>query len=146
MLEIEKNTKKKLENETRIENLKELVNAMSEFTNLDEFLEHVGLVNENIKNTEKNNITLMTLHGAKGLEFDHVFIPYAEKITNWCKSYWEALHPYSSGGAYSNFMMDEGQERVMASYRHNYKRLSEIKKKHDPTNFFSVNQNIKPSG
>ena len=75
MLEIEKNTKKKLENETRIENLKELVNAMSEFTNLDEFLEHVGLVNENIKNTEKNNITLMTLHGAKGLEFDHVFLP-----------------------------------------------------------------------
>ena len=75
MMEIEKNTKKKLENETRIENLKELVNAMSEFTNLDEFLEHVGLVNENIKNTEKNNITLMTLHGAKGLEFDHVFLP-----------------------------------------------------------------------
>ena len=75
MLEIEKNTKKKLENETRIENLKELVNAMSEFTNLDEFLEHVGLVNENIKNTDKNNITLMTLHGAKGLEFDHVFLP-----------------------------------------------------------------------
>ena len=75
MLEIEKNTKKKLENETRIENLKELVNAMSEFTNLDEFLEHVGLVNENIKNTERNNITLMTLHGAKGLEFDHVFLP-----------------------------------------------------------------------
>ena len=75
MLEIEKNTKKKLENETRIENLKELVNAMSEFTNLDEFLEHIGLVNENIKNTDKNNITLMTLHGAKGLEFDHVFLP-----------------------------------------------------------------------
>ena len=75
MLEIEKNAKKKLENETRIENLKELVNAMSEFTNLDEFLEHVGLVNENIKNTEKNNITLMTLHGAKGLEFDYVFLP-----------------------------------------------------------------------
>ena len=75
MLEIEKNTKKKLENETRIDNLKELVNAMSEFTNLDEFLEHVGLVNENIKNNEKNNITLMTLHGAKGLEFDHVFLP-----------------------------------------------------------------------
>jgi DNA helicase-2/ATP-dependent DNA helicase PcrA len=75
MLEIEKNTKKKLENETRIENLKELVNAMSEFSNLEEFLEHVGLVNDNIKNSEKNNITLMTLHGAKGLEFDHVFLP-----------------------------------------------------------------------
>ena len=64
-----------MENETRIENLKELVNAMSEFSNLEEFLEHVGLVNDNIKNSEKNNITLMTLHGAKGLEFDHVFLP-----------------------------------------------------------------------
>jgi len=75
MLEIEKNTKKKLENETRIENLKELINAMSEFSTLEDFLEHVGLVNDNIKNVEKNNITLMTLHGAKGLEFDHVFLP-----------------------------------------------------------------------
>ena len=69
----------------------------------------------------------------------------AEVITDWCKSYWEALHPYSMGGAYSNFMMDEGQERVQASYRDNYKRLSQIKSKYDPTNFFQVNQNIKPS-
>ena len=68
----------------------------------------------------------------------------AEKITTWCKAYWDALHPYSSGGAYSNFMMDEGQERVKASYKHNYDRLVEIKKKHDPNNFFRVNQNIKP--
>lgn len=69
----------------------------------------------------------------------------AEKITKWCKEYWEALHPYSSGGAYSNFMMaDEGQERVKASYQHNYDRLVEIKSKYDPNNFFSVNQNIKP--
>ena len=69
----------------------------------------------------------------------------ADKITNWCKSYWDALHPYSSGGAYSNFMMDEGQERVQASYRHNYQRLTKIKKQYDPNNLFSVNQNIKPS-
>jgi FAD/FMN-containing dehydrogenase len=69
----------------------------------------------------------------------------ADKITNWCKNYWEALHPYSSGGAYSNFMMDEGQDRVKASYKHNYDRLTQIKKKYDPTNFFRVNQNIKPS-
>jgi len=68
----------------------------------------------------------------------------ADKITAWCKSYWEALHPYSSGGAYSNFMMDEGQDRVKASYKHNYDRLVEIKKKHDPNNLFKVNQNIKP--
>ena len=69
----------------------------------------------------------------------------ANKITNWCKDYWEALHPYSSGGAYSNFMMDEGQERVKASYKHNYERLTKIKAKYDPGNLFCVNQNIKPS-
>jgi FAD/FMN-containing dehydrogenase len=68
----------------------------------------------------------------------------ADKITNWCKDYWEALHPYSSGGAYSNFMMDEGQERVKASYKENYERLSKIKKQYDPNNLFRVNQNIKP--
>ena len=69
----------------------------------------------------------------------------ADKITDWCKSYWDALHTYSSGGAYSNFMMDEGQERVKASYKHNYDRLAKIKAKYDIENFFSVNQNIKPS-
>lgn len=70
----------------------------------------------------------------------------AEKITTWCKDYWSALHSYSSGGAYSNFMMDEGQERVKASYKHNYERLTVIKKKYDPTNFFRINQNIQPKG
>ncbi|MBK5212534.1 MAG: FAD-binding oxidoreductase [Flavobacteriaceae bacterium] len=69
----------------------------------------------------------------------------ADKITTWCKAYWEALHPHSAGGAYSNFMMDEGQERVQASYKHNYKRLSEIKSKFDPNNIFRVNQNIQPA-
>jgi len=68
----------------------------------------------------------------------------AEKITDWAKSYQEALHPYSSGGAYTNFMMDEGQERVRASYKQNYDRLVDIKTKYDPGNFFRVNQNIKP--
>ncbi len=68
-----------------------------------------------------------------------------EKITNWCKSYWEALHPYSAGGAYINFMMEEGQDRVQATYRDNYKRLVAVKKKYDPNNFFRVNQNIRPA-
>ncbi len=67
-----------------------------------------------------------------------------EKLTNWAKAYQEALHPYSSGGAYTNFMMDEGQERVQASYRQNYDRLVDIKTKYDPDNLFRVNQNIKP--
>jgi FAD/FMN-containing dehydrogenase len=67
------------------------------------------------------------------------------KITDWCKNYYDALHPYSAGGAYVNFMMDEGQERVQASFRDNYARLATIKKKYDPTNFFRVNQNIRPA-
>jgi len=70
----------------------------------------------------------------------------AEKISSWCKSYWEALHPFSAGGAYVNFMMDEGQDRVKATYRDNYDRLVQIKSKYDPQNFFRVNQNIRPSG
>jgi len=67
-----------------------------------------------------------------------------DRITSWAREYWEALHPYSAGGAYVNFMMDEGQERVKATYRGNYSRLAQIKKKYDPQNLFSVNQNIKP--
>ena len=69
----------------------------------------------------------------------------AEKITQWCKDYFDATHLYSSGGAYSNFMMDEGQERVKASYKHNYDRLAKIKGKYDPNNLFKVNQNIRPA-
>ncbi len=69
----------------------------------------------------------------------------AETITAWCKDYWEALHPYSAGGAYLNFIMDEGNDRVRASFRQNYDKLVQIKKKYDPENLFRVNQNIKPS-
>jgi hypothetical protein len=69
-----------------------------------------------------------------------------ELITTWCKDYWEALHPYSAGGAYVNFMMDEGQDRVQATYREHYPKLGAIKQKYDPGNLFRVNQNIKPAG
>jgi FAD/FMN-containing dehydrogenase len=69
----------------------------------------------------------------------------AERITAWTIAYWEALHPYSAGGAYVNMMMDEGQERVQAAYRDNYQRLVEVKNKYDPTNLFHINQNIRPT-
>jgi FAD/FMN-containing dehydrogenase len=68
----------------------------------------------------------------------------AEKITTWARNYWEALHPYSAGGAYVNFMMEEGSERVRATYGTNYDRLAVIKAKYDPDNLFHVNQNIAP--
>lgn len=69
----------------------------------------------------------------------------AGAITSWCKEYFDAVHQYSAGGAYVNFMMDEGQERVQASFRDNYARLAAIKAKYDPTNLFRVNQNIRPA-
>jgi FAD/FMN-containing dehydrogenase len=69
----------------------------------------------------------------------------AAKITTWTKEYWAALHPYSMGGAYVNFMMEEGVDRIKATYRENYQRLVAVKRKYDPNNFFHVNQNIKPS-
>jgi FAD/FMN-containing dehydrogenase len=68
-----------------------------------------------------------------------------EKITKWARDYWTALHPYSAGGAYINFMMEEGEDRIRATYGKNYDRLARIKKRYDPKNLFRVNQNIKPA-
>jgi FAD/FMN-containing dehydrogenase len=63
----------------------------------------------------------------------------------WVRDYWSALHPHSAGGSYVNFLMgDEGQERIAASYRDNYARLVQIKRKYDPDNLFHLNQNIRP--
>ena len=59
----------------RLENLKELVSAMADFESLQEFLEHIALVLDNQNNNNGDFITLMTLHAAKGLEFDFVFLP-----------------------------------------------------------------------
>jgi FAD/FMN-containing dehydrogenase len=69
-----------------------------------------------------------------------------DRITAWAKDYWNALHPHGAGGAYINFMMDgEGDGRIRMAYRDNYERLARIKTKYDPTNFFHVNQNIRPA-
>jgi hypothetical protein len=69
----------------------------------------------------------------------------AERITQWARDFWRALHPYSAGGAYVNFMMEEGSERIRATFHDNYPRLVEIKTRYDPTNLFRVNQNIAPA-
>jgi hypothetical protein len=70
----------------------------------------------------------------------------ADRIARWTRDYWSQLHPTSAGGAYVNFLMDEGQERVRAAYRGNYARLAEIKHRYDPDNAFHLNQNICPPG
>jgi FAD/FMN-containing dehydrogenase len=71
--------------------------------------------------------------------------PGADAIRDWTIGYWEELHPYSSGGAYVNFLMEEGQARVKASFGPNYERLTRVKAAYDPDNVFRVNQNIVPA-
>jgi FAD/FMN-containing dehydrogenase len=66
-------------------------------------------------------------------------------ISRWARDYWSALHPTSAGGAYVNFLMEEGHDRVRTSYRGNYERLAQIKARYDPENVFHVNQNIEPA-
>ena len=56
------------------------------------------------------------------------------------------MRPALAGGAYVNFLMNEGQDRVKASYRGNYDRLAKVKLRYDPDNVFHFNQNIQPAG
>ena len=67
--------KKDLENENRLENIKELLNAMKEFDNLESFLEHVSLATSVDNDWDGEKVNLMTIHASKGLEFDVVFLP-----------------------------------------------------------------------
>jgi FAD binding domain/Berberine and berberine like len=68
-----------------------------------------------------------------------------ETARRWAEGYWHATHPTDAGG-YVNFMMDEGEDRIRATYGPNYQRLTEIKATYDPENLFRVNQNISPAG
>ncbi len=68
-----------------------------------------------------------------------------ERLKTWARNYWKALHPYSAGGAYVNFMMEEEPDRVRTTYRGNYERLARVKKEYDPGNLFRMNWNITPS-
>ena len=69
-----------------------------------------------------------------------------EKHVDWARRFFADIHPHSSGGVYVNFLGDEGEDRVRAAYgKPVYERLVALKDKYDPTNFFRLNQNIKPS-
>jgi FAD/FMN-containing dehydrogenase len=62
----------------------------------------------------------------------------------WANEVWDAIKPYSTGGVYANNLGEEGGERLRSAYGENYSRLVEVKNKYDPTNFFRLNQNIRP--
>jgi len=67
-----------------------------------------------------------------------------EANIRWARDLWNAVRPFSSGGVYANNLGDEGEDRVRDAYGANYARLAAIKQKYDPTNFFRLNQNIRP--
>ncbi|MGL3212939.1 FAD-binding oxidoreductase [Bradyrhizobium sp. BR 1433] len=68
-----------------------------------------------------------------------------EANMRWARELWSAVRPYSTGGVYANNLGDEGEDRVRDAYGENYARLVALKNKYDPTNFFRLNQNIKPT-
>ncbi len=69
----------------------------------------------------------------------------ASMIRDWAVAFSDDIRPFSTGGSYLNFIQDEGQEKVRATYRDNYDRLARIKARYDPNNLFHVNQNIRPA-
>lgn len=68
-----------------------------------------------------------------------------EAHIRWARDVWDAMRPFSTGGVYANNLGEEGADRVRAAYGENYPRLAALKAKYDPTNFFRLNQNIRPA-
>src|SRR5260370_1823223 len=69
----------------------------------------------------------------------------AQRHIAWTRACWRAMEPFASSGVYINFLGNEGEGRVKASYGVNFERLVALKNRYDPTNFFTLNQNIKPT-
>jgi FAD/FMN-containing dehydrogenase len=68
-----------------------------------------------------------------------------ERCIAWSRAFFNASAPFASGGAYVNFLTADEGDRVRAAYGSNYERLAQVKRKYDPANLFSTNQNIKPA-
>jgi FAD/FMN-containing dehydrogenase len=69
----------------------------------------------------------------------------ADELRDWVAGYHDAVHPFAGNGAYVNFMMEEGADRVRATYGPNWDRLRQVKRAYDPDNVFHVNQNVLPA-
>jgi hypothetical protein len=70
----------------------------------------------------------------------------SEQHIRWVRDCWEAMQPFAAGSVYVNYLGEEGEQRVRGAYGPNYDRLVALKNKYDPTNFFRLNQNIRPKG
>ena len=106
--------KKDLENENRLENIKELLSAMKDFDNLENFLEHVALATSVDQDWDGEKVNMMTMHGSKGLEFDVVFLPGWE----------EGLFPHQKS------IEEKGQNGLEEERRLAYVGITRAKKKH----------------
>lgn len=108
---------------------------------------HIYSINGAIQDVDPDE----TAFNYRDADFVHVILAMSDDAQtmpgsiDWAKAYWDALHPLSAGGAYVNFMMDEGTDRVQATYRDSYPRLQQVKRAYDPDNLFRVNQNIRPN-
>jgi hypothetical protein len=69
----------------------------------------------------------------------------SERNIRWTRECWEAMQPFLVAGSYVNYVSDEGEASARAAYGPNYDRLAALKDKYDPSNFFRMNHNIKPS-
>ncbi|MDC0353418.1 UvrD-helicase domain-containing protein [Candidatus Pelagibacter sp.] len=105
--------KKDVDNENRLENIKELLSAMKEFDNLEGFLEHVSLATSVDQEWEGEKVNMMTMHGSKGLEFDVVFLPGWE----------EGLFPHQKS------IEEKGQNGLEEERRLAYVGITRAKKK-----------------
>ncbi len=105
--------KKDLENENRLENIKELLNAMKEFDNLESFLEHVSLATSVDQEWDGEKVNMMTMHASKGLEFETVFLPGWE----------EGLFPHQKS------IEEKGQSGLEEERRLAYVGITRAKKK-----------------
>ena len=105
--------KKDLENENRLENIKELLSAMKEFDNLESFLEHVSLATSIDQNWDGQKVNLMTIHASKGLEFDVIFLPGWE----------EGLFPHQKS------LEEKGEKGLEEERRLAYVGITRAKKK-----------------
>jgi FAD/FMN-containing dehydrogenase len=63
----------------------------------------------------------------------------------WARELWQRVRPFSTGGVYVNNLGEEGEDRVQAAFGENYSRLVALKNTYDPTNFFRMNQNVRPA-
>jgi hypothetical protein len=79
-----------------------------------------------------------------GIETTWIDPAESDKHIAWARAFSKALKPYSSNAYLLNFLGDEGPETIRGAFGSNYARLAELKTKYDPTNFFSLNQNVEP--